>query len=215
MDTKADLAQISNPNLLDNWYFVDPINQRGQTEYTGRGYTIDRWKNEAINTSTILSITPNGLTFSGQLDESDHFFSQWIDRKPDIFYGKTLTGSVLMDGQLYTGTVIVKPQYNVWEGSNFYASGKIRFSFQMTNDNLFRFLIIYSQDMITNHSSIAACKLELGSVQTLAHQDTDGNWVLNDPPPNKALELAKCQRYYYRGKGWHYLLKNGVRTARR
>lgn len=43
---------------------------------------------------------------------------------------------------------------------------------------------------------IHAAKLELGSTQTLAHQDENGNWVLNDPPPNKALELAKCQRYY-------------------
>ena len=44
---------------------------------------------------------------------------------------------------------------------------------------------------------IKAAKLELGPVQTLARQDADGNWVLNDPPPNFALELAKCQRYQY------------------
>lgn len=43
---------------------------------------------------------------------------------------------------------------------------------------------------------IRAAKLELGSQQTLAHQDADGNWVLNDPLPNKALELLRCQRYY-------------------
>ena len=42
---------------------------------------------------------------------------------------------------------------------------------------------------------IAAAKLELGSQQTLAHRDASGNWVLNDPPPDPALELAKCQRY--------------------
>ena len=42
---------------------------------------------------------------------------------------------------------------------------------------------------------IKAVKLELGAQQTLAHQDAEGSWVLNDPPPNKALELAKCQRY--------------------
>ena len=41
---------------------------------------------------------------------------------------------------------------------------------------------------------IKAAKLELGPVQTLAHKEGD-TWVLNDPPPNKALELAKCQRY--------------------
>ncbi|MDE6588984.1 MAG: hypothetical protein K2K53_01290, partial [Oscillospiraceae bacterium] len=45
---------------------------------------------------------------------------------------------------------------------------------------------------------LRAAKLEVGSVQTLAHQDEDGNWVLNDPPPDKAVELLKCQRYYYR-----------------
>lgn len=45
-----------------------------------------------------------------------------------------------------------------------------------------------------SNTLIKAAKLELGSVQTLAHQE-DGKWVLNDPPPNKALELAKCQRY--------------------
>ena len=43
---------------------------------------------------------------------------------------------------------------------------------------------------------ILAAKLELGRNQTLAHQDEDGTWMLNDPPPDKALELAKCQRYY-------------------
>ena len=45
--------------------------------------------------------------------------------------------------------------------------------------------------------TVLAIKLELGSVQTLARKEGD-TWVLNDPPPDKALELAKCQRYYER-----------------
>ena len=44
---------------------------------------------------------------------------------------------------------------------------------------------------------INAVKLEPGPVQTLAHKEGD-TWVLNDPPPNKALELLKCQRYFQR-----------------
>ena len=44
--------------------------------------------------------------------------------------------------------------------------------------------------------TVIAAKLELGSQQTLAHQDAAGNWVLNDPPPDKTLELLKCQRYF-------------------
>ena len=43
---------------------------------------------------------------------------------------------------------------------------------------------------------IKAVKLEVGSSQTLAHQE-NGVWVLNDVP-NYAEELAKCQRYFFR-----------------
>ena len=42
---------------------------------------------------------------------------------------------------------------------------------------------------------IEAAKLELGSTQTLAHQDADGTWVLNEIP-DYGEELLKCQRYY-------------------
>ena len=49
---------------------------------------------------------------------------------------------------------------------------------------------------INNNMKIQAIKLELGTKQTLAHQDSSGNWVLNDPPPNYQQELLKCQRYY-------------------
>ena len=52
----------------------------------------------------------------------------------------------------------------------------------------------YSELNIGDYLDIKAMKLELGPVQTLAHKEGD-NWVLNDPPPNKALELAKCQKY--------------------
>lgn len=48
--------------------------------------------------------------------------------------------------------------------------------------------------------TIIAAKLELGPNQTIAHQDADGNWVLNGPPQDFGLELEKCQRYYWRSK---------------
>ena len=43
--------------------------------------------------------------------------------------------------------------------------------------------------------SPVAMKLELGSQQTLAHQNADGNWVLNEIP-DYGEQLAKCQRYF-------------------
>ena len=48
----------------------------------------------------------------------------------------------------------------------------------------------------TGNALISAIKLELGPIQTLAHQE-NGVWVLNDIP-NYAEELAKCQRYFIR-----------------
>ena len=47
----------SNPNLLDNarWDNIkNVINQRGLTEYTGTGYTIDRWKIANANLKTTI-----------------------------------------------------------------------------------------------------------------------------------------------------------------
>lgn len=39
---RAVVGVRSNPNLLDNWYFADPINQRGQKEYGDNQYAIDK-----------------------------------------------------------------------------------------------------------------------------------------------------------------------------
>ena len=35
------------------------------------------------------------------------------------------------------------------------------------------------------------------SAQRIPSQDAEGNWILNDPQPNKQQELAKCQRYFW------------------
>lgn len=40
-------------NLLDNSDFRNPVNQRGQSSYTGSGYTIDRWETWEANRITI------------------------------------------------------------------------------------------------------------------------------------------------------------------
>lgn len=41
---------------------------------------------------------------------------------------------------------------------------------------------------------IIATKLEIGNQQTLAHQDVQGNWVLNDSP-NFDLQYTLCSQY--------------------
>lgn len=51
-------------NLLDNWYFINPVNQRGLSAWQNAGdYTVDRWK----LTSGSASLGASGLTLNGTL----------------------------------------------------------------------------------------------------------------------------------------------------
>ena len=58
----------SNKNLLDNWDFTNPVNQRGQTSYTVSGgdasriYTVDRWALGNNSTKNKLVISNNKIT---------------------------------------------------------------------------------------------------------------------------------------------------------
>lgn len=50
-------------NLLDNSDFRNPVNQRGQSSYTGSKYGIDRWR--TWNDSATITITSNGIKGDG------------------------------------------------------------------------------------------------------------------------------------------------------
>lgn len=184
---------FSNPNLLDNWYFADPINQRGQTEYTGNIYSIDRWKLNRAN----LSVSSDGirLHWDGVNGTAGNLI-QYVERTR-FTVGQPYTFSALIEDDFLTGTFIMDTY-----------SGSLK---ELLNTNMIfglTYLKVHSTsgniqiNIYTDRTEgvlIKAVKLEQGAVQTLAHQDADGNWVLNDPPPNKVLELAKCQRYYQIG----------------
>lgn len=174
--------QYSNRNLLDNAYWAERtaiINQRGKTEYTEKGYAIDRW----YLGYGAISIE-NGLTITA----SAGFYYRFEDISAMV--GKTFTFSVLTSDGLTSGKLVIP-------------SGTADKSFALTineNDNMTLNWFVTSTTnaaRIFAHpgTTLIAAKLELGSNQTLAHKEGD-IWVLNDPLPNPALELAKCQRYY-------------------
>lgn len=51
-------------NLLDNSDFTNLVNQRGQTDYTSNGYTIDRWE---LYFGAVGVSSPGYITTSGQM----------------------------------------------------------------------------------------------------------------------------------------------------
>lgn len=198
---RAVVGVRSNPNLLDNWYLADPINQRGQTEYTeNEQYTIDQWYLRGTISSQ-LTVSSNGLTLVRQEGRSEALIAQvFEDYVFQALVGKQVTLSFLTSGnELGFVTLIVDPE-STMETIRAKTTNCIAILYRWSGSHERHLQVLIGCSWSAGESAdvrdtIVAVKLELGPVQTLAHKDAFGTWVLNDPPPNKALELAKCQRY--------------------
>ena len=96
---------------------------------------------------------------------------------------------------------------NLGGGNNTLITGTGLFVVQTTyttSNNATKIYLWKSSSGANDSVTIRAAKLELGYLSTLARKDEDGNWILNDAPPNFEEELAKCQRYcqVLDGFGW-------------
>lgn len=242
-----NMGKGGNDNLLDNWYFADPIDQRGGyvtlpnvpyyradgtqagttstyhtvigkssngnsiieingelyfvsylyvvRGYVGAGYGIDRWFNGGEK--TVLCVNEDYITLIQTGDvEANAWHGQFIEN-PQRFKGCRVTASVMYRTSSACGFQCYSPEGTAAKALPT-TDGKwnvFSLSFVMPNDvTQFRPTVIISK--VAGTIDMKAMKLELGDKQNLAHQDENGNWVLNDPPPNKQQELAKCQRYF-------------------
>ena len=173
-----------NPNLLDNWYFGNPVNQRGQTSWNTEGYHLDRWFQEGAGNGHVGS---GGYTFPGSTPTI-----QKIEKETyEVYRGNTFTISALLStNELIFGT-------GVWTDNSGVIAKKDDNSIYVQTavfpaGNSYQACRIYSNTGADN--TILAVKLELGSQQTLAHQE-NGKWVLNEIP-DYGEQLRRCQRYY-------------------
>lgn len=179
-----------NPNLLDNWYFGRPVNQRGQTEYsTGGAYTLDRWW---MQYDTTLSIVDGGIKIGGKWDVQQYF----ENTLPNVTYTLSLlykdrTGSDSL--RLIAGN---RTDGDLAQTESKDASGILSVTFSTAKSNKVNFGFTGSTD---NSAIIIAIKLELGDTQTLAHKENE-KWVLNEIP-DYGEQLRRCQRYYRRWTG--------------
>lgn len=145
---------VCNANLLDNWYFGNPVNQRGASgTINTAGYFFDRWK----LVSGSVTINSGGIVLNGT-----------IAQVREYAVGQAVTATVLTPD----GVTDVTPVYDD-EAKTFTVTAQGK--------------------------TIRAVKLELGTQQTLAHQE-NGVWVLNEIP-DYVEQLRKCQRYLYMQSG--------------
>ena len=160
-----------NPNLLVNWDFRDPVNQRGQTSYTGAVYGLDMWKSSV--SSTVLSIVSGGIKIS-----SGGTAVQMLQFTPDN--GMQVTLSAKINGEIISHTFI-------WDQSSTYiASGTFPNGFRLAVSGTVNYVQLYNVSGSAD-AVIESAKLELGPVSTLQ----------NDPPQDYGEELRKCQRYQW------------------
>lgn len=145
----AAKVQPCNRNLLDNWYFGNPVNQRDVSgTISSAGYFLDRWK----LVSGSVTINTDGITLNGTMQ-------QVLETAP--------VGTVTASALTQAGVGEVVPTYNSETKTvTVTAAGE----------------------------KLVAVKLELGTEQTLAHQNSSGAWVLNEMP-DYGEELTKCMRY--------------------
>lgn len=144
----AAKVQPCNRNLIINWYFGNPVNQRDVSgTISSAGYFLDRWK----LVSGSVTINTDGITLNGTMQ-------QVLETAP--------VGTVTASALTQAGVGEVVPTYN--------SATK-------------------TATVTANGKKLVAVKLEIGSQQTLAHQE-DGVWVLNEIP-DYGEELTKCMRY--------------------
>lgn len=195
-DTAASIgARVSSPNLLDNWYFRAPINQRGLSSYpySAQQYTIDRWKQgglhgivNVLSASAAVQITTDG---SGEA-----YFNQLLPVNLPI--GNTYTFSVLASA--VEGTVYIRIRFSDDTFSPLETVGVGVTAVTVTADK--QVSGVGLRLMSGASVSLRAAKLEIGGAQTLA-RSAGGGWLLNDARPDPTLERLKCRRYFSRYAG--------------
>lgn len=177
------LAHMPKKNLLINWDFRRPVNQRGLSSYSttlaGGIYTIDMWKIRATNSAECsLTVNDGSLTFSttGELGT----FAQILGYPFLIDTEVTFSISHISG----SGTIRIRDSdWNTYATKSYTAAG-IHSVTAIVPAGKTALL----QVMATNaNSSITfdMVKLEVGAVSTLAY----------DPPANYGEQLALCQRY--------------------
>lgn len=178
-------------NLLHNWDFRNPVNQRGSSSYTATTakYAIDRWK--IINgTLTVGNGYVRFATTSGATD-----FKYIIQLTEQTLYaGQTYTLSMIAKVATASGWVCFLPCTSsdvitgcdgiVLSAMNDYEL--ISYTFTPTADVSNVGVEIVGNQAAAFDILMKSWKLEQGSVSTLA----------NDAPADYGEQLALCQRFF-------------------
>ena len=192
---------VQGQNILHNWDFRNPVNQRRQLEYTGNVNSIDKWLN---GHQTRMSIMDEFIRLERSSGTLAGYVFQNIEH-PHLLAGKTLTFSILYRTKYHTKYHLNVPfwfRVDVDNTNLFFEQTPVGGSGIPAADEwsllsrtvtipktLNRLRVGFRRGAETivggDYLDIQAVKLELGTMSTLA----------NDLPMDFGRELAACQRY--------------------
>jgi len=185
-------------NIIHNWDFRNPVNQRALTVYSGGfGYCLDRWLRESSATITIAS---NGVQINSTAT-GDLSLHQIIEF-PTLYLGKTYTISILVNDVLYSGTFTLPgtaPGSTTYYGNVTFPGGTLSL-LTIVIGGVFQALYFAIR---ANYGSftVQAVKMEVGDNSTLS----------DDPPVDFGRELEICQRFFE--KSYNYSVAPGSSSA--
>jgi len=187
MDVKLSNAagqikqRVTGKNLLHNWDFRNPVNQRGQSSYSGITYTIDKWQQKA--SSDVTTVNVGSVTF-GKSTNVGPFIIQVVENLSALA-GRQVTFSVKI--LAIEGVVrlrFLKTDYsNEAESGNINSTGIFSFTHTITSETIGVAIVATT---VGAKVTLESAKLELGSVSTLA----------NDPLADYGEQLMLCKRFF-------------------
>lgn len=189
---------VYSPNLLRNGTFADGciVNQRGKTSYAGTGYGVDMWYTTGATLS--VDVTAEGVKLYKNDATANPAWAQALET--DAAVGQTVTVSMLYKGSgegaslrvAQSGGIVTLANVSDWTlVQKTFALEK--WSVGALQDRAIVAIQCFENMAANQGLYIKAIKLELGSQQTLAHQES-GAWVLNEIP-KFGEQLAACQRH--------------------
>ena len=164
----ASDLMFGNPNILHNWDFRNPVNQRGVSGAISTGtYFYDRWiRNSGTVTTNAAYLTIGAAAVIEQRIEGN-----------------------LLAGETVTVTVKVGASYISGSGTFPTSAGTASVTLTGWGTAALGYATGYMYVRLspTAASNVVRVKLEMGTVSTLAY----------DPPMDYGAELLKCQRYLF------------------
>lgn len=162
----VNLINATNQNLLHNWDFRNPVNQRAVSgEISTGSYFYDRWiRNDGTVTTSAAYLTIGASAIIEQRIEGN------------LLAGRTVTVSVMVGGIVYSGT-----------GTFPTSAGTVSVTITGWGTATLGFASGYMYVLLSPAaaSNVQAVKLESGEYSTL----------ISDPPVDYGAELFKCFRF--------------------